>query len=1112
MQPLDKTLRNKLERTVKDAREIAESAAKAALKQLGVGEAKPFEYLSEEERNLRRRLRAHGRQLGDLRNATTEIQEIDRLIEEVAYEHWHRMLFARFLAENNLLMYPDPDDPVAVSLEECEDLAIDEGAKSGWELAARYATRMLPQIFRVESPVFKLLLPPENQQKLEQLIVSLEPEVFSASDSLGWVYQFWQTKRKDQVNASEVKIGARELPAVTQLFTEPYMVSFLLDNSLGAWWAGKKLSTDDFKSAASEDELRQKASLPGVPLEYLRFVKTGNDRWAIASGTFEAWPENLNELKILDPCCGSGHFLVAAFLMLVPMKMELEGLSAKEAVDDVLSNNLNGLEIDQRCVELAAFALAISAWRFPGVSGYRPLPELNLACSGLSVSLPEKEWKDLAGDDQNLKVALQWLFEDFKNAPILGSLINPFNDSSHQLLGNWDQVVGKLKEQKSRWVTDEKIEAGVVAHGMIKAATLLAEKYHWIVTNVPYKTKGGLTSFLQQYIAKVHMKAKSALETAFMDRCVQMLEKDGNVSLVLPQNWLFLQSYSSLRKDFLKNLTWNFVVWLGKGAFQTPLDVSPILILLTKSHESKSFPACDVSELDTIDKKSNGIKNYQLSSIDPKTQLKNPDHRITILEIEHEELLEKKAEVYQGLRTGDKDQFVLRFWEIGLIDSKWEFFRAPNHTDNAFGGMMDIIFWEQGNGKLFKYAKENRHKLHDMHESGNLAWGNLGVAVNEQGLLVSRYFGEKFDASVSVIFPNSKNDLEALWVYCISNIFSENVKKLDRKRSVTNATYRKIPFDVKHWFEISKAKYPGGLPKPFSNDPTQWIFHGHPDQNDSALHVAIIRLLGYRWPTELKKEMELAEKARKLIINCNNLFPFADKDGIVCIPAVRGEMNAEQRLDNLLAAAYKGQWSTQKKSELLSQVDHAGKSMETWLRDKFFSQHCKLFHHRPFIWQIWDGLNDGFSALINYHKLNKKLLETLIYTYLGDWINRQKDDSDNGIDGASEKLAAAENLKKKLELILEGEAPYDIFVRWKPIEEQPIGWNPDLNDGVRLNIRPFMSVPDVKKKGAGILRDKPNIKWSKDRGKDVETSPWYHLFRGDRINDHHLKLSDKKHQ
>src|SRR5262245_46437630 len=151
MQFLDKPLRTKLEHTIKEAREVSEAAARAALEQLGVGEASPFTHLSEDERVLRRRLRAHGRQLGDALNGG-KVQTMEHLVEETAYEHWHRMLFARFLAENNLLMYPDPDDPVAVTLEECEDLAADEGAANGWELAARFAARMLPQIFRPDSP------------------------------------------------------------------------------------------------------------------------------------------------------------------------------------------------------------------------------------------------------------------------------------------------------------------------------------------------------------------------------------------------------------------------------------------------------------------------------------------------------------------------------------------------------------------------------------------------------------------------------------------------------------------------------------------------------------------------------------------------------------------------------------------------------------------------------------------------------------------------------------------------------------------------------------------------------------------------------------------------
>lgn len=536
MQPLDKTLRNRLESKVKQARDIAEAAARAALEQIGVGEPKAYAHLSDADRELRRKLRIHGRQLGDRLNALGE-QELGRLIEEVAYEHWHRMLFARFLAENDLLMDADPDNPVAVSLEECEDLAAAAGAQNGWELAARFAARMLPQIFRTESPVFKIVLPPEYQQKLEHLLAGLPNEVFTASDSLGWVYQFWQAKRKDEIDASGVKIGARELPVVTQLFTEPYMVSFLLDNSLGAWWAARRLTEADLNNAESEVELRGKAAVPGVPLTYLRFVKQDDGAWTPAAGTFDRWPEHLSELKVLDPCCGSGHFLVVVFLMLVTMRRELEGLSAREAVDAVLGDNIHGLELDQRCVELAVFALALTAWRYPDAGGYRPLPELNVACAGLAISTKQEEWLALAGNNPKLQVALEELYNQFKDAPMLGSLINPEiglgRNSLFELM--WEDLGPLLATALRGEKDDEKTEIGVVAHGIIRAAEIMTDHYQLVVTNPPYLTRGKQSDGLKAYIDLHYKRAKHDLANVFLNGALNLRAQVAWFSLSFPR-------------------------------------------------------------------------------------------------------------------------------------------------------------------------------------------------------------------------------------------------------------------------------------------------------------------------------------------------------------------------------------------------------------------------------------------------------------------------------------------------------------------------------------------------------------------------------------------------
>ena len=1134
MQPLDKTLRNRLERTIKDARDIAEDAAPAALEQLGVGEAAPFAHLSEQDRELRRRLRAHGRQLGDSLNGG-KVQTMDHLTQEVAYQHWHRMLFARFLADNNLLMY----DGVAVTLEECEELAPDEGAKSGWELAGTLAARMLPQVFKPGSPVFELGFAPEHQSELEQLLAALPVEVFHASDSLGWVYQFWQADNKDRINQSEVKIGADELPAVTQLFTEPYMVAFLLHNSLGAWWATRH---------------------PGKPcpveLDYFRTLEDGTP----AAGSFEGWPQDpekgLADFKLLDPCCGSGHFLVAALLMLVPMRMAAEGLSAREAVDRVLAENLHGLELDPRCVEIAVFAVALEAWRYPDERGQplgvREIPAPHIACCGLQVAAKMQDWEALVPADApnaaHLREGLARLHRLFAQAPLLGSLLSP-DKTQGDLLGAGYQELGeflgaalareaaaKRSEDETRW------DHALSAQGLLEAARLLAGRYHLVITNVPYLARGKQDEALKTFCETHYPEAKNDLANVFLERCLELCQAAGVVQIVMPQNWLFLTSYKKQRESLLKRVQWNLLARLGPGAFDTISGevVQAILLTQTRAQAAADFQlhGVDASAPKNPEEKARLLREGALAAVSQQGQLGNPDCIISLDMLSGGQLLSEFASALSGCSAGDAPRFNRCFWEVGkILSGIWRFHQGTVSSTDIYGGQNEVIFWENEAGSMARLAQSVKHLNHAAQNwlRGKPNWGKPGVVVSQmRELPVTLYSGEIYDCNACAVVPNNPQNLPALWAFCESGMHGQEVRKIDQSLKVTPHNLLKVPFDLDHWQQVAAERYPHGLPQPYSDDPTQWLFHGHPcgsviwDEDEkctahgplrtdaTVLQVAVARLLGYRWPAETDADMELADEAREWIARSQSLASHADQDGIVCIPPVGREAAASDRLLNLLAAAYGDAWSNDVLAQLLTAADHAGKSLETWLRDKFFTQHCKLFHHRPFIWHIWDGLRDGFAALVNYHKLDYKTLEALIYTYLGDGISRQKRDAESGVDGAQEKLAAAEVLKKRLELILEGEAPYDIFVRWKPLEQQPIGWHPDLNDGVRLNIRPFLSVPDVGKKAAGILRDKPNIKWDKDRGKDVQSVPWYHLGpsyggkEGDRINDHHLTLAEKR--
>ena len=1119
MQPLDKTLRNRLERTIKDARDIAEDAAPAALEQLGVGEAAPFAHLSEQDRELRRRLRAHGRQLGDSLNGG-KVQTMDHLTQEVAYQHWHRMLFARFLADNNLLMY----DGVAVTLEECDELASDEGAKSGWELAGTLAARMLPQVFKPGSPVFELGFAPEHQSELEQLLAALPADVFQASDSLGWVYQFWQADNKERINQSEVKIGADELPAVTQLFTEPYMVAFLLHNSLGAWWA-----------------TRHPAKPCPVNLDYFRTLEDGTP----AAGSFEGWPDSLADFKLLDPCCGSGHFLVAALLMLVPLRMAAEGLSAREAVGRVLAENLHGLELDPRCVEIAVFAVALEAWRYPDERGQplgvREIPAPHLACCGLQVAAKAQDWQALVPADAphapQLREGLARLHQLFTQAPLLGSLLSP-DKTQGDLLGAGYQELGdflgaalareataKRNEDETRW------DHALSAQGLLEAARLLAGRYHLVITNVPYLARGKQDEALKTFCETHYPEAKNDLANVFLERCLELCQAAGVVQIVMPQNWLFLTSYKKQRVSLLKRVQWNLLARLGEGGFDSPQAAGAFIILLTQTRAQAAadflLHGVDASAPKNPEEKARLLREGELAAVSQQGQLGNPDARVGLSDETTGVLLNSISHSHHGLVCGDRPRMTVNFWELAEKRDIWIDYCGTVVGSTLYGGKETYLRWCGGTGAIKELKGATNLETH--------AWERRGIVVSAmRDLPVTLYTGMAFDNNTAVITADNETHLPAIWCFCSSPEYNEAVRRIDQKLNVTNATLVKVPFDLAHWQQVAAQRYPHGLPQPYSDDPTQWLFHGHPcgsviwdeDKKCTAhgplrtdatvLQVAVARLLGYRWPAETDVEMELSDEAREWIARSKALVSHADQDGIVCIPPVGREASASDRLLNLLAAAYGDAWSNDVLAQLLTAADHAGKSLETWLRDKFFTQHCKLFHHRPFIWHIWDGLRDGFAALVNYHKLDYKALEALIYTYLGDWISRQKRDAENGVDGAQEKLAAAEVLKKRLELILEGEAPCDIFVRWKPLQQQPIGWHPDLNDGVRLNIRPFLTVPDVGKKDAGILRDKPNIKWDKDRGKDVQSAPWYHLGpeyggkEGDRINDHHLSLDEKR--
>ncbi|MCC6426046.1 MAG: SAM-dependent DNA methyltransferase [Phycisphaerales bacterium] len=1184
MPALPSDLRRVLENAVVAARDEATGAAAAALKRLAVGVKEFPNYLAADERVRRQKLRAAARQLGDPWNADKQaFTTLNKLTHEVAYEHWHRMLFARFLAENNLLIHLEHG--VHVDLSTVAELAQEEATKSGtkadtWAMAGRFAAAMLPQIFRPDDPALAVQLAPEHQQALEKILESLPPSVFTADDSLGWVYQFWQSAEKDRVNAGVKggdKITGETLPAVTQLFTEHYMVLFLLHNTIGAWHAGKLLATPAGQKMAAEctteAELREFVALPGHSFGYLRFVSddTSLAKWRPAAGAFPDWPKAARDLKVLDPCCGSGHFLVAALELLARLRMAEEHLNAKDAALAVIQDNLFGLELDARCTQIAAFNVAQAAWKLAGE--HFAIPELHIACAGLAPSTTEEQWLKLADSAPlhskgPIKVGLHALYKYFKDAPTLGSLIEAGGISAVGA-ADYETLRPFLAAALGAEKDADAHERAVTAQGIAKAAEILAgpdgdgRGYTLVITNVPYLGRGGQDEILKSFAEHEYPDSKADLATVFVSRILRWLGAGGTAAVVTPQSWHFFTTYRKLRERLLKERTWNMVARLGPGAFETigghvvnvalttlgsnrptkearlagvdvtaaraPSEKAAVLrgeVVGASASDAEQLAIESAQNAEPLDDDSGASANGAVQLVLQADQLRNPDARIRFSQSTTVALLSERADSFKGMSTGDLSRFIQTFWERWSINDGWVPYQGGSEVTQAFGGRERILLWEEGRGVMVG--------LPSCFVKGTKAWGKAGITINQTTLRPTLYLGELFDENAAAVVPFDGGDVAAIWLAVQSDEYQAHVSAIDTALKTTNKTLVKVPFDLARWQKVAAEKYPHGLPEPQSDDPTQWLFHGHPagrvplttDPNPhlaTVLQVAVARVVGYKWPAELDDKMRLAPEARAWAERVKELESHADDDGVVPLVNINKERPGHERVRALLEAAFGSKWTPGLLNDLLAAAGAPGESLDDWLRGgDFWAQHCSVFDQRPFVWQIWDGKKDGFNILVHYHRLaaddgqGHKLLTKITYTYLGDWIAQQQAAAKRGEAGADLRLKAAQDLQKKLEAILAGEPPYDIFVRWKPLHEQPIGWNPDINDGVRVNVRPFVI--------AGVLRGKVNVKWTKDRGKEPESIrpkvqfPWFwscpeddpptdfmggDKFTGERLNDLH---------
>ena len=417
--------------------------------------------------------------------------------------------------------------------------------------------------------------------------------------------------------------------------------------------------------------------------------------------------------------------------ILIPMRMEEEGLSQEEAVKAILQDNLFGLELDSRCTQIAAFNLALAAWKLIG----QPveLPPLNLACSGLAPGASREEWLQIIETaDNDLRFFLGQLYDLFAKASELGSLINPgrlmrgslHTDKLPALLETLNVAMEREDMASQHFYTPEVYERGVTAQGMAQAARLLTAHYHLVATNVPYLVRNKQGEGLRHFVASQYPNAIADMAMAFLERCREFCAHGGSYATVTPQNWLFLTSYTNLRLKLLQGQTWHHVTKLGSGA--TAKESWEVLRTLSIISNNEPTDANMVSGLEagfpTEAEKALWIRQGDLLCSYQDTQLRNPDARVALEEDIGGELLEKYAYSHEGLTTGDLDRFVRKFWEIQESEN-WSSYIQNTTKTIYYSGRADIIHWGKDGEIVAQFPGSS---LKDEH-----AWGQIGLRVTQ---------------------------------------------------------------------------------------------------------------------------------------------------------------------------------------------------------------------------------------------------------------------------------------------------------------------------------------------------------------------------------------------
>ena len=613
--------------------------------------------------------------------------------------------------------------------------------------------KYLPDMF-TSIKDYKALLLPDNLLKeesvLDRLIKDIDEDSFKDQvQIIGWMYQYYNSELKDIVMKKK-EYSKDDIPAATQLFTPDWIVRYMVENSLGRLWVDghPNFNHDNWKYYLEEDKQE-----PEV-IEQLNKIKEEHAKLK---------PE---DIKVLEPCMGSGHILVYAFDVLMDIYRDA-GYSDRDAAQSILENNLYGLELDERAYHLAYFALMMKARSF----NRRILSkETKINVLEIRESSPlKKDHKQYL--DKYIDLA-NYLVDSFKDAKELGSIINL--DCTLEQLNELNTYLNDLKDKSESLGLVEQLEIhdlNNVLKSLIKQAILLVQKYDAVITNPPYMAPNGIEKL---YVQKHYPDSKSDLCTVFIERCHNLTKKNAYQAMITMHSWMFLSSYEKLRSKLLTNNTIINMAHLGARAFeeiggevvQTTTFIfqnNSIKDYLTKFKRLVDYNTQDLKEKEFLREGNLYVASSDNFSKIPGSPVAYWTNKSLIEVFKNGNNIEKYIDSFQGIITGDNKKF-LRLWfelnnnkiafhkksmsQIDFEKNYWVPYNKGGEFRKWYGNQDYVVNWK--NGPKDKTRGKESYSGYYLREY--VSWSYIAM-----GSLACRYFpyGFLWDVSGSGVFDKN---------------------------------------------------------------------------------------------------------------------------------------------------------------------------------------------------------------------------------------------------------------------------------------------------------------------------------------------------------------------